>query len=512
MLARRALACAAFLALAFVVAAAAQQPPPTPEGLPTKALKDTLCWSCHAAWTPPMRDPFIAIQPPTTTGAAIGTEFNWTVQFQMTWNPKPAMPHLVLADPIVDLSDAPSMRFGGGPQPVHGYTEGHAISIDATKLNQPQANITRIPVAAGVTALRWQVVPKDTTATGPDLVLLVVSPGGNQTAPVDDVHGAGTGESINFTIDQLQALGGGNWTIGAQVTPLAPSPANPTLPQAGRVDFTVIEDAEFDTAALKTLAYPHPAFVPGGGVALQKWVLKFVQAPADGEVVHVRFDTVAWFEHNPTVTGGDFGGITQSMDVPAKVVGGQPVLFQEAKAAVVRPLPVNGATLTTISEAVGYASAFLFVSSIVSGGMFGQATRRGLNSVFQSAKRRVAFHNFLSYGLTVAALAHMAIFLVPLLPGDGGLHRPSEQFQWTLGVLWGGIAMVAMFGLGFTGAFQVPMIRRWSYPAWKWWHYGLTVAAIAFTAVHMLLDGAHFPEVQETLGWKDPFYTPVGGP
>jgi hypothetical protein len=61
-----------------------------------------------------------------------------------------------------------------------------------------------------------------------------------------------------------------------------------------------------------------------------------------------------------------------------------------------------------------------------------------------------------------------------------------------------------MLGLGVTGALQVPMIRRWSFAAWRWSHYGLAVATIVFTLAHMGLDGAHFSAVQDWLGWDDP--------
>lgn len=61
-----------------------------------------------------------------------------------------------------------------------------------------------------------------------------------------------------------------------------------------------------------------------------------------------------------------------------------------------------------------------------------------------------------------------------------------------------------MFGLGLTGAFQVGMIRRWNYAAWRWSHYGLAVGAILFTLVHMALDGVHFDFIQETIDWTDP--------
>jgi len=501
---RRPLALAAALVALCAVAVALAEPTLGPASGPFLPLAEPqLCYHCHTNWTPPLKAMAVVL-PPATTGAAVGAEFNYTVTFQQSWNPKPSVPELVFVDPVLDIAGAPSLRFVGDHPDVHGYTESHTIVVDDTKPTVLQENVTRIAVPAGATSLRWTVRPKDTSSNGPDIALVVRPPGGNGTKTVDVNHTAGSQEVVSYSAEALQAMGAGNWTIGAAITPVAsPSAGAGPLPSLTRVDFQIVEDAAFDTASLKGLAFPSNADVKGGGTVLQTWHLKFVAAPGPGEQVMVGFNSTSYFQHDPPVTGGDYGNIVNTVAVvPACVdaASGQPALcYTPQNAVAVRPLPVNGPTLTTVSEAIGYASAFLLISSIVSGGMFGQASRRGLNAIFQSAKRRVAFHNFLSYGLTVAALGHMSIFL----------FRITQQYQWTLGIIWGGAAILSMLGLGVTGALQVPMIRRWSYGTWKWWHYGLTIAAIAFTVVHMLLDGAHFPEVQESLGWKDPFYNPT---
>jgi hypothetical protein len=138
-------------------------------------------------------------------------------------------------------------------------------------------------------------------------------------------------------------------------------------------------------------------------------------------------------------------------------------------------------------------STFLLVFSMITGGVFGKATRRWQNHLFRSAKRRVAFHNFVSYLLTFFAAAHTALFLWE--PG----------FPWTLGMIWGTGALVAMMLLGVTGALQVPMVRRWNYATWRWTHLALALASVLLTIVHVLLDGANFTEFAEWVGWDDPF-------
>jgi hypothetical protein len=490
---------AAFVLAAVAIGAAAQeQGPPIPDGLEEKPIRQTTCWTCHGdnKWVPPLRDPFIAIEPPATTGAPVGTEFNWTVAFRMTWNPKPSVPHLLFADPALDLTEAPSLRFGGGHPPVHEEM-ARSIAIDLQKPpNQRQENLTRLQVDPGVTELKWTVTPRDPRA---DIILLVRAPAGNQTEEVD-ASGPGGAETITYTGEALASRGSGNWTVGAGTFPIravAPNPSNITAPQLARTDFTLRHDALYDTASLKVLSNPHQVYTPGGGIVLQTWPVKCVAEPAPGERVKVTFGNVMWYQHQPPVSGGDFAKTSDGLGVNATMEGDRCVLVFEPQGVVVRPKPAEGVTVTRFSEVLGYASAFLLLSSIVSGGMLGQASRRGLNRIFDSAKRRVAYHNFLSYGLTAAALLHMVLFLVPLVPGNcagpAGLCRPSEEFWWSTGLLWfGGPAILAMAGLGVTGFLQVPMIRRWSYPTWKWWHYGLTVATIVFTVMHMLIDGQNF--------------------
>lgn len=500
---RRVAAVVALLAVAGLGAVAAQQAPG-----PFVPLDKTYCIICHATWTPPLKQ-MVAVVPPPTTGAPVGTEFDYTVTFQEAWNPKPAVPELQFVRPYIDITDAPSLRFGGAHAPIH-LNETRTIAIDRAHPTEQKGNVSLLEVPPGAVSLAWTVTPADRSPqTGPVLTLSLANPDRNVTL----IEAPGPGQPVTkaFSKEELAKLPPGNWSVGALVTPL--NPLKGQAPQVSNVDFTVRQDATFDTESLRVLPYPSDAHVRGGGVHLQRWVLRFAEEPKPGEQVRIGVDATAFYKHKQPEQGGDYGNVAgEPLAVPVQSQGGKPVLFYEAKSLVARPAPVNGPTTTTVSEAVGYASAFLLVSSIVSGGMFGQASRRSLNAVFVSAKRRVAYHNFLSYGLSVAALVHMALFLIPMIPGDGGgLHRPSEQYQWTLGVIWGGGAILSMFGLGVTGAFQVPMIRRWSYPVWKWWHYGLTVAVLAFTVLHMLLDGAHFPQVQEAVGWKDPFYTPQAG-
>src|SRR5690349_621277 len=67
---------------------------------------------CHATWSPPLKA-MARIQPPSTVGADVGTEFDYTVRYQESWAPKVGLPTVQYVIPDVDISGAPSPRFGG---------------------------------------------------------------------------------------------------------------------------------------------------------------------------------------------------------------------------------------------------------------------------------------------------------------------------------------------------------------------------------------------------------------
>lgn len=492
-----------------VAAAALAQPEPA---APFRPTKDSSCADakCHLNWTPPLRAMAIA-SPPATAPVDVGAPFEFTVAFQQAWMPpnSPSEPRLVYAAPSLDISQAPSLRFASGRDDIAGAASHHVIPVDAAKLHEPQGNLTRIEVPPGPSRIVWTVVPDDPGPAGPDLTLVATSPAGNVTL-VDADPAAGGTERLELAVDDPR-LAGGNWTVGARMLPAGRPGA--VLPRVTDVGFTLRLDADYGSDAQRLVSLPRTVSIPAGGTLAETFRLEFTQVPGPAEEVRIGLDMTAVFKHRTSGTDDVENIAMDPMVLAVRSVDGRPAILHTPQSAAARVVVVNGPTMTTVSEAVGYASAFLFVTSIASGGVFGQASRRAMNRLFDSAKRRVAYHNFLSYGLTLAALVHMAIFLVPMVPGEGGLHRPSEQFQWSLGVVWGGLAMVGMLGLGLTGALQVPMIRRWSYPAWRRWHLASTVAAIAFTLLHMVFDGRNFgtafPEVQRL--WRDPFFQPVEG-
>lgn len=472
----------AVAALAFAAASAVG----AGEGGPVEVQKST-CWTCHSAWTPPLRVPANLI-PGDPVAAEVGQPLAYSVQVQNAWRQE--IHAYVLT---VDLGAAPSLNFASGAAPVKDRVVPLAIPgvVDAggTPSTGERQAATTINTTVPASGSRVTIAPQDPSpTTGPVLVGFVVAPDGTVT----EATAAGPGQPV----DLPGALSGqsGTFQVGAKVRP--PAPGSAVLPAVGEVPFTVTYSAEFNLDGLRQVPITVQTFLDKGKIGLLGGINFTVAKEAEpGE--HVRFwlNTTNHYKHtNPRTAGGDWANWTQApVDVPVEAQGGQVALQPADLGPIVRVPPLNGPTLTTVGEAVGYASAFLVLSSIASGGMFGKASRRGLNALFGSAKRRVAFHNVLSYGIIAVALVHTVMFL---LNGD---------YKWTRGILWGGGSILAMLGLGVTGALQVPMIRRWNYGAWRGWHYGMTVAVIVLTIAHMLLEGAHFGAVQATLRYSDPF-------
>jgi hypothetical protein len=453
--------------------------------------KATSCWPCHKDWANQNLKSFYDILPPPEAGAAVGQQFDYVVQLQNPW-----LQEVIFVEPALDLSNAPSLTFAGGPEPKVGVQIPGSIPVQpkqpaippdpSNPFGSPDGFVT-FSVPVGITSLHVKLTPGDTTQTGPTLHLKAYQ-GVNQPtgAPTKDAKAGGPGQSVEVDLPAA----GGNWTIEAvadQYTDLGAPKTGTSVP------FIVTFDAKVDTAGKALLKQPQTVDVKKHSSFLFTFGLKAVKEPQPGETVRILVNGTMYYLHDLATTD-DYANITKEGPKPLNVVMANNRVTVQAPADGGFPVvqPQNGATMDKLSEIVGYASAFLLISSIWTGGMFGKASRRQLNGVFGSAKRRVAFHNFLSYGILLAASAHTVLFII------------ETAFYWTLGVLWGGLAILSMFGLGITGAWQVGMIRRWNYGVWRWSHYGLAVAAILFTLVHMALDGVHFAFVQEALHWHDP--------
>jgi hypothetical protein len=462
--------------------------------------RDTSCWPCHVGWATPLKS-FYNLLPPAEAGAPVGEEFDFVVQLQNPW-----LQEIIYIEPRLDLSRAPSLQFAGGPEPLAGLELPGAINLQPTSPPDPlnplgvlRGNATvPLAVALGVTYVDITVTPTDTSPNGPTLTLNLFTGSATPSGPptsTTTAPGPGQPAVLVFpTVEDIGAVGGtGNWTLEAEVQS-ASQAGIPT--QGNRIDFTVTVNARAETTDKTLLIQPQNVKIAKLSSFIFTYRLKAVSEPAAGEMVGLGLNGTMYYKHDDSSTD-DFANVTKDYDkeIPVTMAAdgsGRVITVGPQDGGFVVVQPKNGASIDTLSEVVGYLAGFLLVASIWTGGMFGKASRRQLNSVFGSAKRRVAFHNFLSYGIILFAAIHTVLFIV------------ETAYYWTLGVLWGGLAILSMVGLGITGAWQVGMIRRWNYATWRWSHYGLAVAAIVFSLVHMALDGVHFAFVQESIDWSDP--------
>lgn len=462
--------------------------------------KNTSCWSCHVGWVTPLKT-FYTFIPPAEAGAPVGQEFDYVVQLQNPW-----LQEITFIVPRVDLAQAPSLQFAGGPEPIAGLELNGSITLQASPAPNPLnpsglvggSATVPLTVALGVTYVDLTLTPADTTLNGPTLTLNLYTgtaappgpPTNSSTAP-----GPGQPATLVFpTVEIVGANGGaGNWTIEAKVE----NAQRAGVPSQGnRIPFVLTVNARAETTDKTLLIQPQNVKIAKLTSFLFTYRLKAVAEPGVGEVVGLGLNGTMYFEHLDSSTD-NFANVTKDYGKPLAVTmapdgSGRVIIVGPQDGGFVVVQPKNGASIGTLSEAIGYVAGFLLIASVWTGGMFGKASRRQLNGVFGSAKRRVAFHNFLSYGILLFASIHTVMFII------------ETAYYWTLGVLWGGLAILAMFGLGLTGAFQVGMIRRWNYATWRWSHYGLAVAAIVFSMVHLALDGVHFAFIQESIDWSDP--------
>lgn len=498
------------VALLFIVAAFAVvgQAQVTEEGYVKP--EGSRCWDCHGPGkdTPHM-DPAFYVVPEFVT-VPVGESADYTVTLQNRW--------LSVVEGIrvtMDIRDAPSLQFTGALGALPEQTEtGTITTLDPANPTGPKSSDLNITVQNGTTDIIIELIPDDTSAnTGPDLTLYV-QPAEDQEPSESIIEPINEGSK--GVPERFQAKGGaafgqygfGAWRIRAETTPVS-SGIPPALdPTFGEVGFTVrVTSWSNATGEVQKVVVDEVGFGvdnEGGGGSVLTFPLQALSVPAAGERILLTVNATLYHDHDNANDPDELDAIydaenLRSLEVPVTAGSGAAIVGVEQDGTI-GPTPViETVSITRISEAVGYASGLLLIASIYTGGMFGKASRRQLNRVFGSAKRRVAFHNFLSYGLTVAALVHMIIFM-----WDVNGAMAEDGFHWLVGVLWGGPAILAMFGLGVTGAVQVPMIRRWNYATWRYTHLWLAYASIVFTLVHMALDGANFAFLQNALGWDDP--------
>lgn len=462
---------------------------------PTTVPKEqqfTECWPCHNTWSPPLRDMYHVI-PPATFDIAPGQTADYPIQVANGW-----ISDLIKFQPNLDLRDAPSLSFVSDGEPI--LDERHEGTTGFTPTTSTQAGLVNVSIPAGITDLHLRLIPSNQDGVlGPDFTLNIYPDQGGQDEAVGnpalsvDENDRGAPESVHLAdTSAIRDLGFSDWLIEA-VYPVDTTP--PTVPQPGGEPFTVVVDKYFNASADRQSFLERTETVGPDQSTLFQWTIQSQEPPQEGEVMRVTVNLTGHYDHSGPEQ--DFENFTKTVEVPVTATPEGGVSLSLDEADVVAPgggTTVRTVTMDRISEVIGYVASFLLVASVWTGGMFGKGSRRQLNAAFGSAKRRVAFHNVLSYAILATGVIHTVLFII------------ETKFPWTVGLIWGGIALLALIGLGVTGAIQVPMIRRWNYATWRWTHLALSIAVLVFTVVHIFLDGQNWGEVRNYVPWDDPFH------
>lgn len=465
----------------------------TAQELAHEDIRDTRCWECHRddPNTPtPLRQFWQEIPEPATIDGV--TPLRLTVQ--NTW-----YHDIERLAPILDLEHAPSLSFVDNRAPYnHTVTaQAHRVAPTVTPAPPPQIiPVVDTPPAYGNFTIR---IPEGTTQLR--LTLQEVEP---DAAPYIEwqVHTLAPEpiEIVSQAVDsqiqlshpsQFLLHGYGDWLVEARIPNVDPS-GFPNI-YADAVALRGHLEASFDPTARVAVLTSDTLLRPGQAESFT-WNVQAIGTPQAGESIAWRINGTVHHEHLVTSNAIDRAHVATTLELP--VVAGPGGIAVQSDVVLVELPQDGGSLLVPIAEVLGYIAGASILLSLLTGGLFGRTSRRWLNTLFGSARHRVAFHNVLSYGVILFSLIHLVMFLWHAF--DGG------PYHWTLGLLWGGLGILGLLGLGLTGAMQVPMLRRWNYATWRWTHFALAMLALAASVAHILLDGAHFGAVQEAVGWQDP--------
>lgn len=136
-------------------------------------------------------------------------------------------------------------------------------------------------------------------------------------------------------------------------------------------------------------------------------------------------------------------------------------------------------------QVLGFTGSFLIIPSLVFGGTFGKTSVVWANKLFGGPRRRVLFHNSMSFWLLGVSVLHLFLFLY------------EAFWNWSHGLVWGGLALACMIGLGVTGATQRSFVARWGFNRWRFVHFAMGVLVVVFVLVHIVADGSHLAPIRE---------------
>jgi hypothetical protein len=392
----------------------------------------------------------------------------------------------------VNISDAPGLEFPGAKPPVELNKTGEAAGATTQGMAYGKTDY-KTQALTGATEIYASVVGAPTTVPGgilqpgrvannSDYHIVFTGPGGAKveadpkTPAAYDINSQDHQRIVaaHVNTSTLLAAGPGEWT------------ASVMHGSAVSTTYDLYMATYYNASQNTELVMKGPALLDPG----QSYTFKFqVIAKNVESLQRMRYGGRADAHHVHTDRAiGDDGLYdkwgTMELHTGAKLSYGQGGVDTQGSGGVSVFEPV----LRRWGQVLGFAGSFLIIPSLVFGGTFGRGSVTWMNKWFGGPRRRVLFHNSMSFWLLGVASLHMFIYFY------------EAFWVWSAGLVWGGLALAAMVGLGVTGATQRRFVARWGFNRWRYVHFAMGILVVVFTLIHMVADGSHFAAIRAMFG------------
>ena len=382
----------------------------------------------------------------------------------------------------VDVTNAPGIALEGGKDPVENPLAGEAIEHPRGGVDGYASRTYDIIVEENATEIYIRIAGSNGTQVplpafrdkSADFDLMLTSPGGEVVLtgpdPSDPAASLLTDDSIGTVVEEIRvnqrnltAGGPGTWQL--QV-------AYRGFDATGTYD--LFTGVYYNVTGIILMPGP-PVLGPNEEYA---FTFKLRVKDVDG-LQSMRYGGigVAYHEHTDKNIG-DIGNYDKWNTMQFET--GAELRISGAQVDTGGGADLLGPVLRRWAQVLGIASSFLIIPSLVFGGTFGKGSVVTMNKWFGGPRRRVLFHNTMSFWLLGLSLLHMFLFLY------------EAFWNWSHGLVWGGLALACMIGLGVTGATQRRFVARWGFNRWRFVHFAMGILVVVFTLVHMVADGSHF--------------------
>jgi hypothetical protein len=311
-------------------------------------------------------------------------------------------------------------------------------------------------------------VPAPLDAAGMQGLLILQA--GNRQIEVRD-----TEAEIPLGKDFFEAGGRGNYTFSAEYRS-----DNAMLPIEVTLEAELVVTFEPDATEVTFGEPTRPVLAAVGHMAEITIPVRITSE--DEALIDFRIRANAFWEHQ----AGDGAPLDDGIYyrfLTMRVVGGDELIETAQQEA---PTPVGGVVnlYNLLTRILGFIGLFLVVAAMFTGGVFGKSSRRWMNKMTGGAKKRVLWHSSVGFLIVLVASIHFGVALI------------ETRNDISTGLLWGGLAWALMISLGFTGYYQVRMIKKWNYRVWRHMHLWSAVAVLVFVLFHLVLEGSSFSDIR----------------